>query len=92
MGKQYKPIEPKSQMVNDPISYPLDVSPVNALGTLIKGQSNAVRKKLAQRLKNEEYKCTKAAQQRMLKESMTEAFKELHSGQVKKNARELFIK
>lgn len=32
------------------------------------------------------------AQQRMLKESMTEAFKELHSGQVKKNARELFIK
>jgi ATP-dependent DNA ligase len=67
-----------------------DISPVDALWVLIQGQSKAVRKALIKRLLEED-QSTKA-QQAMLKDSLSRAFEELHTGNVKHNARNLFAK
>ena len=64
------------------------ISTVDALWTLIQGQTKAVRKALAKRILEEE-QATKA-QKAMVKQSLKTAFDELHSGKVKHNARTLF--
>ena len=68
-----------------------DISPVDALWVLIQGQTKTVRKALAKRLLEEEQSTTKA-QEVMVKDSLSRAFGELHSGQAKHNARDLFKK
>ena len=65
-----------------------EISTVDALWVLIQSQTKAVRKALMKRLIAEEER-TKA-QQAMVKESLTEAFDELNSGQAKHDARKLF--
>lgn len=64
------------------------ISVVDALWALIQGQTKAVRKELAQRLLAEQ-DSTKA-QQKMVKESLTRAFNQLHTGKVNHDARNLF--
>ena len=65
-----------------------NISPVDALWTLIQCQTKSVREALIKRLLAEEQK-TKA-QQAMVEESLTKAFDELHEGRAKSNARGLF--
>ena len=65
-----------------------EISTVDALWVLIQGQTKAVRKALTERLIADQNK-TKA-QQAMLKESLTRAFDELHSGKVHHDASKLF--
>ena len=67
-----------------------EISTVDALWTLIQGQTKSVRKTLIKKLLEEEQK-TKA-QKAMVKESLTQAFDELYSGQVKHDAQSLFSK
>ena len=67
-----------------------EISTVDALWVLIQSQTKAVRKALTQRLLAEQDK-TKV-QQQMVKESLTKAFDELHSGKVHHDARKLFTK
>ena len=57
---------------------------------MIQGQTKAVKKVLMERLIAERDK-TKA-QKAMVKESMTRAFDELHSGDVRHDARNMFKK
>jgi len=61
---------------------------VDALWVLIQGQTKSVRKALTERLLAERDKSQ--AQRKMVKESLTKAFDELHSGKVHHNARNLF--
>ena len=61
---------------------------VDALWVLIQGQTKAVRKALAERLLAEQDK-TKV-QKTMVRDSLTKAFDELHSGKVHHDARKLF--
>lgn len=68
-----------------------DISPVDALWVLIQGQTKTVRRALVKRILEEEQSTAKA-QQVMVKESLSRAYDELHSGQAKHNARELFKK
>lgn len=75
--------------VSPSISHPMtDISLVDALWALIQSQTKSVRKALKKRMLEENV--TKA-QQKMVKESLTQAFDELQTGQVKHNARNLFI-
>lgn len=64
------------------------INTVDALWVLIQGQTKAVKKVLMERLIAERDK-TKA-QKAMVKESMTRAFDELHSGDVRHDARNMF--
>lgn len=66
----------------------MDISPVDALWVLIQSQTKSVRKALAKRILEEEK--TVAKQQKMVKESLTKAFDELHTEQAKHNARNMF--
>ena len=63
---------------------------VDALWVLIQGQTKAVKKVLMERLIAEHDK-TKV-QKAMVKESLTRAFDELHSGDVRHDARNMFKK
>lgn len=65
-----------------------EISTVDALWVLIQNQSKAVRKALIERLIAEQDK-TKV-QQKIVKESLTRAFDELHAGKAHHNARNLF--
>lgn len=65
-----------------------EMSTVEALWVLIQGQKKAVRKILTERLVAEQDKTKK--QKAMVKESLTRAFDELHSGKVHHDARNLF--
>ena len=65
-----------------------EMTTLEALWVIIQSQSKSVRKALTERLLSE-YKKTEA-QQQMVKESLTRAFDELHSGQAKHDARKLF--
>jgi len=67
-----------------------EMTTLDALWVLILSQSKSVRKALTERLLSE-YKKTEA-QQQMVKESLTKAFDELHSGKVNHDARNLFKK
>ena len=66
------------------------INTVDALWVLIQGQTKAVKKVLMERLIAEHDK-TKA-QKAMVKESMMRAFDELHSGDVRHDARNMFKK
>ena len=66
-----------------------ELSIVDALWTLIKGQTKSVRKALADRLMEDE---VTNSQETMVKQSLCQAFDELYSGQIKHNARNLFAK
>ena len=66
------------------------ISTVDALWVLIQSQTKAVRKALTKRLLAEQDK-TKT-QQKMVKESLTRAYDELHAGKVHHDARKLFKK
>lgn len=66
------------------------INTVDALWVLIQGQTKAVKKVLMERLIAERDK-TKA-QKAMVKESITRAFDELHSGDVRHDARNMFKK
>ena len=63
---------------------------VDALWTLIQSQSKRVRKALMERLIAEQDKTV--VQKAMVKDSLTKAFDELHSGKVHHDARSLFKK
>lgn len=62
---------------------------LEALWTLIEGQTVAVRDALIVRLLADKKKKTEA-QQAMVKDSLTRAFDELHAGKVHHDARNLF--
>ena len=66
------------------------ISTVDALWTLIQGQTKSVQKALIKRLLEEAPNAN--AQKEMVKKSLTQAFDELHSGQIKNDARSLFSK
>ena len=65
-----------------------EMTTVDALWVLIQSQTKAVRKALTERLLAEQDK-TKV-QKMMVRESLTRAFDELHSGKVHHDARKLF--
>jgi len=65
-----------------------EMTTVDALWVLIQSQTKAVRKALTERLLAEQDK-TKV-QKTMVRESLTRAFDELHSGKVHHDARKLF--
>mgnify|MGYP007069841045 CR=1 FL=1 len=67
-----------------------EISTVDALWVLIQSQTKAVRKALTKRLLAEQDQ-TKV-QKAMVKDSLTRAFDELHSGNVRHDARNLFKK
>lgn len=67
-----------------------EMSTVDALWVLIQSQSKRVRKALAKRILAEHEQSKTQAQQRMVEESLTRAFDELHAGEVRKDARKLF--
>ena len=67
-----------------------EISTVDALWVLIQSQTKAVRNALTKRLLAEQDK-TKV-QKAMVKDSLTRAFDELHSGNVRHDARKLFKK
>lgn len=69
-----------------------NISTVDALWVLIQSQTKAVRKALTERLLAERSQTKAKAQQQMIKESLTRAFDELHSGKAQRDARKLFAK
>ncbi len=66
-----------------------EMTTVDALWVLIQSQTKSVRKALTERLLAEQDK-TKV-QKTMVRESLTRAFDELHSGKVHHDARKLFV-
>ena len=66
------------------------ISTVDALWTLIQSQTKTVREALAKRFIEEDV--LTETQQKMVRRSLTKAFEELYSGEVKKDARTLFVK
>lgn len=73
-------------------NYQSNISPIDALWTLYQSQTKRVRKAFRQRIIAEENEDNANAQNAMLKDSMTRAFDELHSGLAKHDARKLFAK
>ena len=69
-----------------------DISTVDALWTLIQNRTKSVRKALVKRILDDHEQQRTLAQQKMVKDSLTRAFDELHSGKVHHNARDLFKK
>ena len=69
-----------------------NISTVDALWTLILNQTKSVRKALVKRILDDHEQQRTLAQQKMVKDSLTRAFDELHSGKVHHNARDLFKK
>ena len=71
-------------------TYQTTMSPIDALWTLYLSQTKKVREAFRMRLYAEEQAQATKAQQKMVEESLTRAFDELHTGKVKHNARNLF--
>jgi hypothetical protein len=69
-----------------------DISTEDALWTLIQNQTKSVRKALVKRILDDHEQQRTLAQQKMVKDSLTRAFDELHSGKAHHNARDLFKK
>ena len=69
-----------------------EISTVDALWVLIQSQTKAVQKALIQRILSSQKSEKTKAQQKMVKESLTRAFDELHTGKVHHDARKLFAK
>lgn len=66
------------------------ISTVDALWVLIQNQTKPVRKALVKRILDDHEQQRTLAQQKMVKDSLTRAFDELHSGKIRHNARDLF--
>lgn len=77
-------------MITTVIPQSQNISKVDALWVLIQSQTKAVRKALTERLLAERTQAKAQAQQKMVKDSLTRAFEELHSGKAHHNARNLF--
>ena len=77
-------------MITTVIPQSQNISKVDALWVLIQSQTKAVRKALTERLLAERSQAKAQAQQKMVKDSLTRAFEELHSGKAHHNARNLF--
>ena len=92
MSETYQPIEQGSDMVSEPTAsqpyYTQSISPVDALWALYQAQTKKVRRAFRHRLLEEEDMAKK--QKKLVKESLTKAFEELHAGKAKHNARNLF--
>ena len=69
-----------------------EISTADALWILIQSQTKAVQKALIQRILESQTSEKTKAQQMMVRESLTRAFDELHSGKVHHDARKLFSK
>lgn len=69
-----------------------DISTVDALWVLIQKQTKSVREALVKRILDEHEQQLTLSQQQMVKDSLTRAFDELHSGKVHHDARNLFKK
>ncbi len=67
-----------------------EISTVDALWTLIQNQTKAVRNALAKRILADQVRQKRKAQEQMVKDSLTRAFDQLHSGKVHHDARKLF--
>ena len=67
-----------------------EISTLDALWALYQSQSKKVRQALAKRILAEHQQSKTQAQQRMVHESLTRAFDDLHAGKVRHNARNLF--
>ncbi len=67
-----------------------EISPVDALWTLIQAQTASVRKALVDRLLAEQKSIEK--QEAMVRDSLVTAFDELDKGMAKPDARSLFVK
>jgi hypothetical protein len=65
-----------------------EISIVDALWVLIQRQTKVVRKELAERILAEHSETKR--QEKIVKESLTRAFDELHSGHVHHDARNIF--
>ena len=76
-------------MISTINSQSTEISTVDALWVLIQSQTKAVQKALIQRILASEKSEKTKAQQKMVKESLTRAFDELHSGKVHHDARKL---
>ena len=74
------------------MSLNIEFSTVDALWVLIQNQTKSVRKALVKRILDDHEQQRTLAQQKMVKDSLTRAFDELHSGKVHHNARDLFKK
>lgn len=79
-------------MISTLPSQATEISTVDALWTLIQGQTKTVRRALTNRLLAEQAKSETEKQQAMVKESLIRAFSELHAGKVHHDARSLFKK
>jgi len=79
-------------MITSVSSQSQNISTVDALWALIQSQTKAVRKALTERLLAERSQTKAKAQKKMVKESLTRAFDELHSGKAHRDARKLFAK
>ncbi len=79
-------------MITTVIPQSQNISKVDALWVLIQSQTKAVRKALTERLLAERSQTKTKAQQQMVKDSLTRAFDEFHSGKVHQDARKLFTK
>lgn len=66
------------------------ISTIDALWTLIQGQTKSVRKALTERLLAEQNKSKIEKQEAMVRASLERAFDELHAGKVHHDARNLF--
>ena len=77
-------------MITTAIPQSQDISKVDALWVLIQSQTKSVRKALTERLLAERSLTMAKTQQQMVKDSLTRAFDELHSGKAHHNARNLF--
>ena len=74
------------------MSLNIEFSTVDALWALIQNQTKSVRKALVKRILDDHEQQRTLAQQKMVKDSLTRAFDELHSGKIRHNARDLFKK
>lgn len=81
---------PDSDMAKEPAaSMPQQtISPVDALWALYQSQPKKVRKAFQKRIIEDS---ALSSQEFVIKESLYKAFDELHSGQVKHDARNLFV-
>ena len=66
-----------------------EISTVDALWVLIQSQTKAVQKALFQRILASQKSEKTKTQQKMVEESLTRAFDELHSGKVHHDARSM---
>jgi hypothetical protein len=73
-------------------TYQSTISPTDALWALYQSQSKKVRKAFRMRILSEEQELITKTQQKMVRESLTTAFDELHAGKAKHDARSLFAK